>query len=101
MHQLIAQLVRQVRVFFAPCGRHREGCPTPAPPATVFRPAPSVRAWYEPIDGQATALVRPYLGVHEQSEEARTQREWRRVLWFATYGTHLDGWENHAARAAA
>ncbi|WP_158708320.1 MULTISPECIES: hypothetical protein [unclassified Streptomyces] len=30
---------------------------TPSRPAI----APTVRAWYEPIDGSATRLVRPYL----------------------------------------
>ncbi|MFH9982849.1 hypothetical protein ACH4ND_27125 [Streptomyces sp. NPDC017179] len=53
-------------------------------------PAPTVRHWYEPIDGATTLLVRPYLTAHDREERARTQRLRRDVLWCATYGVDLD-----------
>jgi hypothetical protein len=101
MRHLISQLVSQVRVLLAPGGRHQAECPAPPPRADVFRPASSVRAWYEPIDGQATALVRPYPRVHERYDEARAQRQRRRALWFATYGIDLDGRDVHATGVVA
>ncbi|WP_179166579.1 hypothetical protein [Streptomyces sp. CB03238] len=59
--------------FTTPPGRHRAGGGRPAPPlpaplVTVRRPAATVRHWYEPLDGGASALVRPYLRACEREE---------------------------------
>ncbi|WP_245936331.1 hypothetical protein [Streptomyces cahuitamycinicus] len=58
--------------------------------------APTVRAWYEPIDGSATPLVRPYLTAHEREEKARLQRLRRGPLRLAAYGVDLDTRDIHA-----
>ncbi|WP_336321342.1 hypothetical protein [Streptomyces lavendofoliae] len=57
--------------FTAPPIRHRAADanaapPCPDPPAVAVQPAPTVRRWYEPLDGDATVLVRPYLRAYEQ-----------------------------------
>ncbi|WP_215457982.1 hypothetical protein [Streptomyces sp. ATCC 21386] len=68
------------------------------PPQPSRRPliAPTVQAWYEPIDGASTHLVRPYLAAHEREENARIQRLRRDALWCATYGVDLDRRDIHA-----
>ncbi|MGX4691705.1 hypothetical protein [Streptomyces sp. JNUCC 63] len=66
----------------------------PGPSRTV--PAFTVRRWYEPIDGAATVLVRPYLTAYEREEKARIQRLRRDALWCATYGVDLDTRDIHA-----
>ncbi|MDN3293109.1 hypothetical protein QWM81_03410 [Streptomyces ficellus] len=53
----------------------RPAPPPQAPPVTVRRPAATVRHWYEPLDGTATALVRPYLRAYEQ------EHAWRCAAW--------------------
>ncbi|MGW3725817.1 hypothetical protein [Streptomyces sp. NPDC000851] len=73
----------------------------PVPPRPTPTPAPTVRRWYTPIDGTATALVRPYLAAHEREEEARIQRLRRDILWCATYGVDLDTRDIHACLGAA
>ncbi|MFJ1653353.1 hypothetical protein ACIOC2_18575 [Streptomyces sp. NPDC088337] len=65
------------------------------------RLAPTVRCWYEPIDGATTVLVRPYLTAHEGEEEARSQRLRRDALWCATYGVGLDNRNIRACPGAA
>jgi hypothetical protein len=65
------------------------------------RVASTVRAWYEPIDGSATPLVRPYLTAYEREEKARLQRLRRDTLWLATYGVDLDSRDIHACLGAA
>lgn len=71
---------------------HSRMTPDPHTPArTRFKPpgvqiAPTVRGWYEPIDGAAVVLVRPYLTAHEPDETARLQRLRRDTPWFAAYG---------------
>ncbi|MEH0423266.1 hypothetical protein [Streptomyces sp. B21-083] len=52
--------------------------------------APTVRTWYEPIDGAAISPVRPYLTAYECEETARLQRLRRDTPWFAAYGAGLD-----------
>ncbi|WP_030899557.1 hypothetical protein [Streptomyces sp. NRRL S-474] len=66
MRRLIMGVVAWVRLFRVPETRTTEQ-PMSLPvrrqvarPASPH-PAPTVRAWYEPIDGSATRLVRPYL----------------------------------------
>jgi hypothetical protein len=63
--------------------------------------ASTIHAWYEPIDGSATPLVRPYLAVYERDEKARLQRLRRDTLWLATYGVDLDSRNIHACLGAA
>ncbi|MDO0914307.1 hypothetical protein QQM39_26800 [Streptomyces sp. DT2A-34] len=63
--------------------------------------APTVRLWYEPIDGATTALVRPYLAAYESEEKVRLQRLRRDILWCATYGVDLDTRDIHACLGAA
>jgi hypothetical protein len=108
MRRLIRQLTGWMRPFFTPTARDRdERMPWPAdPPVTRSTsprstPAPTVRAWCEPIDGSATHLVRPYLTAHEREEEARLQRLRRDTLWLATYGVDLDSRDIHACLGAA
>ncbi|MBA2808655.1 hypothetical protein E0500_014925 [Streptomyces sp. KM273126] len=63
--------------------------------------APTVRRWYEPVDGTSTPLVRPYLQAHEREEEARIQRLRRDSLRCATYGLDLDTHDIHSHLGAA
>ncbi|OKJ99732.1 hypothetical protein AMK26_27430 [Streptomyces sp. CB03234] len=81
MHRLLVDVFERIRAgLVGPPGRHRTGGasaapprpapprpapPRPTPPAIAARPAPTVRHWYEPLDGEATALVRPYLRAYE------------------------------------
>lgn len=91
----LVRLASRVRSLVTPTGRHRGGLtpvrsepPPPPPPPHPTRPAPTVRAWHAPIDGAATALVRPYLPAYEREEAVRQQR--RIILLAATYGIDLD-----------
>ena len=92
MRRLIRKLTAWAQVFPAPAGRHRAAClPLPGPPKTLQVPrartaiAETVRAWYEPIDGTTTALVRPYLAAYECDERAHFQQLRRDTLRHATY----------------
>lgn len=67
----------------------------------MFPLAPTVQAWYEPIDGTTTRLVRPYLAAYEREEKVRLQRLRRDTLWCATYGVDLDTRDIHARLEAA
>ncbi|MDX2825419.1 hypothetical protein PV416_31170 [Streptomyces ipomoeae] len=103
MRRLFRQIACWLRVFTVPTGRHRARFrPGPHPPQES-QPgplraliAPTVQAWYEPIDGASTRLVRPYLAAHEREEKARIQRLRRDTLWCATYGVDLDNRDIHA-----
>lgn len=100
MRPLISRLTARVRLLLAPPDRPHDGPPSTTPPAPSpepFRPAPTVRAWYEPIDGAATALVRPYLRAYEEEEGVRQRR--RIVLLAATYGIDLDTRDIHHLEA--
>lgn len=114
MRRLIRQLADWARLFLAPTGRRRaewSAPPSRQPQAsrpTTLRPepsspapAPTVLAWYAPLDGTDTALVRPYLTAHECEEKARLQRLRRDILWCATYGVDLDSRDIHAGLGAA
>ena len=102
MNRWIRRLVDWVRVITAATGCHRAGqLPSPLlslPPHPARRPpiALTVQAWYEPIDGASTRLVRPYLAAHECEEKARIQRLRRDTLWCATCGVDLDVRDIHA-----
>ncbi|MGW3644950.1 hypothetical protein [Streptomyces sp. NPDC000878] len=106
MSGLIASFARLLRGFTAPSGHcHRIGQSLPVPHRrtpvyTRFKPpgiavAPTVRPWYEPIDGTTTVLVRPYLAAYEHEETARLQRLRRDTPWFAAYGVDLDALDVH------
>ncbi|MER5182629.1 hypothetical protein ABT009_30480 [Streptomyces sp. NPDC002896] len=77
-----------------PCGRHRADR-TPAPPllAPPARPS-SPRSGYGlegPLNGEETALVRPYLVAHEQRQERARQHQRRLALVLAAdFGIDLD-----------
>lgn len=108
MRQLIRQLSSWTRLFFNPSGRRRARCQSPhgaspsvLPAAPCFTVAPTVRPWYDPIDGTSTPLVRPYLTAYEHEEKARLQRLRRDALWWATYGVDLDTLDIHAVLGAA
>jgi hypothetical protein len=118
MFYAIARALDRVRAHFAPRGRHRaRALPSgtgplrrPAKPVDPTIPcpgsrrmviAPTIRAWYAPIDGTSTPLVRPYLSAHEREEKARLQRLRRDTLWCAAYGVDLDTRDIHAWLGAA
>ncbi|NEA61149.1 hypothetical protein [Streptomyces sp. SID12488] len=96
MRRLIRKLADWAQIL-APAGRHRAVClPLPGPPQTLQVPRPrnaiaeTVRAWYQPIDGAATALVRPYLTAYECDERAHLQRRGLDALGHTTYGVVPD-----------
>lgn len=108
MRRLIRQLTNWTWEFIAPIGRHRAGClplpvPSQTPPLTPSRApvAATVRTWDQPLDGAATALVRPYVVTYERDEKARLQRLRRDTLWCATYGIDLDTRDIHRSWEAA
>lgn len=83
-------LLRTVLTLRAPRGRHRattaqksSRCgapprppkrPAPGPGVTGLTLAPTVRRWYEPLDGAANLLVRPYVAVYEGGGASRGLR---------------------------
>jgi len=80
----MATLLRRIlEILFRPTGRHRATGQTPVPQE---RPPLPRRARCEVFDGNAVALVRPYLIAHEQRREAHRQRERRRALVLAMMG---------------
>ncbi|MEV6587606.1 hypothetical protein [Streptomyces acidicola] len=96
MRRLVRPLADWASAFIAPAVRDREPPPLPRsspplPPTPLHTSlASTVRIWYEPIDGTATALVRPYLTAYEREEKARVQRLRRDSLRLATYDGGLD-----------
>jgi hypothetical protein len=101
VRRLIRKLVGWVRLFCASATQSTELRMSLPVPRQVVRPtsplpALTVRAWYEPIDGYATPLVRPYLTAHEREEKARPQRLRRDPLRLAAYGVDLDARDIHA-----
>lgn len=78
MNDFIARALEWVRVLLAPVrGRHRAATGPVTPPARRRAPHAEPRASRvprmvgEPIDGDATALVRPYLVAYEQWRRRR------------------------------
>ncbi|MFG3508160.1 hypothetical protein ACGF5F_21970 [Streptomyces sp. NPDC047821] len=64
-------------------------------------PAWTVRGWYEPLDGDATALVRPYLRAYEREEAERARQWWRGGLLWGTYDVGPGTSDAQRAGAAA
>lgn len=87
---LLGSLADCVKVLLAPRGRHRAGrhvrqvvtasplVMSAAPPRPPV--AATVRHWYEPLDGGASPLVRPYLVAWEGEERSRSRRDIHRTL---------------------
>ncbi len=77
-HPVIRVIGHLLRPLCTPRGRHRAGSPAlPVPPRHPVTPAftrpsqPGPYATDTPIDGRATAMVRPYLLTHEQRQRHR------------------------------
>lgn len=86
MHRQCAHVINRLRSLIAPRGRHRAGALSRlSRPARAARPAavaltprhPGPYATDTPIDGRATAMIRPYLLTREQQQERRPQRQFR------------------------
>ncbi|MFH8625086.1 hypothetical protein ACH4A8_24965 [Streptomyces vietnamensis] len=100
MTDLIRALFLWVRLVFGTRrgGRHRartalRAAPAPTPaPAPVQPPTPrSPYALDVPLDGCASALVRPYLLADEQRQERARQRQRRLAMVLAAdFGIDLD-----------
>lgn len=119
MTQVIHRLLTWVLEWCLPAtgGRHRAGQP-PQParldsPAGPARPAHRPR-YSAPLDGTATALVRPYLVAHERRQRAGHQQlpsetEWlrqrreRRALYLANRGIYVSSRmvRHHPVRTSA
>ncbi|WP_156726992.1 hypothetical protein [Streptomyces apocyni] len=85
----------------APRGRHRAGPqrdgvrrPVVVRQAVRTRPRPGPYATDTPLDGHASAPVRPYLLTPEQ-------RRRRRALWLTTYGVDVGPRRTHGVEVAA
>ncbi|MCZ1009491.1 hypothetical protein [Streptomyces lydicus] len=94
MHRQYAHVINRLRSLIAPRGRHRAGAlshfsrPARAARPTVVATAPRRPGPYAtdtPIDGRATAMIRPYLLTREQRHERRHRRQLR-TLWVTAYG---------------
>ncbi|MCP9958742.1 hypothetical protein [Streptomyces sudanensis] len=107
---IIHAFTRLVLDLFAPGNGRRRAGARPAEPVDAARsPRPGPGAWRlpaprspyglgGPLDGEATALVRPYLAAYE----ARHRHAWRRtaLVLAADFGIDLDDRDLHAAGAA-
>lgn len=107
---IIHAFTRLVLDLFAPgTGRRRAGARPAGPAGAARSPRPGPGAWRlpaprspyglgGPLDGEETALVRPYLAAHE----ARHRQAWRRVALAlaADFGIDLDERDLHGLGAA-
>lgn len=94
MTSLATRTTARLRSLFAPRGKHRALHPSPTPPqAASPGSCPGPYATDTPIDGRATALVRPYLLTPEQ-------RQRRRALRLATYGIDVGPRRIHGMEVA-
>ncbi|MET7481006.1 hypothetical protein ABZT17_42710 [Streptomyces sp. NPDC005648] len=96
MHDLIPRAVHWLRLLLAPgTGRRRRPRahrhPFPCVHITVVRPR-SPYGIHAPLDGSASALVRPYLVAHERDADEAALQQRRRValVLAADYGIDLD-----------
>ncbi|MFJ9585363.1 hypothetical protein [Streptomyces acidicola] len=102
MHDLIRRTLEWLRLFLAPgTGKRRRPHRHPLPLLTPVRPStpqpsplPHHRSPYglpTPLDGTASALVRPYLTAREEEEEAALRQRRRLALVLAAdFGIDLD-----------
>lgn len=101
MHDFILRTLERLRLLLGPGTgkRRRSHChPMPRPDLTPVRPTvaplPRHRSPYglpTPLDGTASALVRPYLAAHEEEEEvALRQRRRLTLVLAADFGIDLD-----------
>ncbi|WP_329121027.1 hypothetical protein [Streptomyces sp. NBC_01465] len=98
---MLAFLIRvldNICTFVSPRGRHRAGDWWPLPDTAHLAPTSladrSPYATDSPLDGRATAMVRPYT-------LSREQRERRRELWLATYGIDVGPRRIHGKQVTA
>ena len=98
MHDLIRRTLEWLRLLFAPgTGRRRRPRRHPHPslcltPVRTSAPLPRHRSPYglpTPLDGTASALVRPYLAALEQEAALQQHRRLALVL-AADFGIDLD-----------
>ncbi|MCD7438856.1 hypothetical protein [Streptomyces lincolnensis] len=100
MYDLIPRALQRLRLLFAPStGKRRRRTPFPYVHAVTLGhgpltspPLPRHRSPYglpAPLDGTASALVRPYLAAHEE-EAALKQRRRLALVLAADYGIDLD-----------
>ncbi|WSQ11895.1 hypothetical protein OG604_31380 [Streptomyces sp. NBC_01231] len=96
MHDLIRRNLEWLRLLFAPgTGKRRRPRRHPSPYLTPVRPSaplPRHRSPYglpTPLDGTASALVRPYLAALEQEAALQQHRRLALVL-AADFGIDLD-----------
>ncbi|WP_328386357.1 hypothetical protein OHS81_21825 [Streptomyces sp. NBC_00400] len=94
MRRQYVHVIERLRSLIAPRGRHRAGMLSRLPRAAcAARPAaialtprrPGPYATDIPIDGRATAMIRPYLLTREQRQERRHRRKLR-TLQVTAYG---------------
>ncbi|MDX3453184.1 hypothetical protein PV396_14690 [Streptomyces sp. ME02-8801-2C] len=92
MRRLIRRFSDWAQTLLTPAGHHHAVClPPPGPLQALQIPQPriaiaeTVRAWYEPLDGTANKLVRPYLAAYEFEERASRRRLLGDDSWHATY----------------
>ncbi|MGW3399409.1 hypothetical protein [Streptomyces hydrogenans] len=106
MRNLIVALLTRLLSTLAADSRQPQAsghaaAPLPALRAEEHRPR-SPYGLPETLDGEGTALVRPYLLAHERQEEGARQR-WRRacLVLAADFGIDLDTRDVHAVGAVA
>lgn len=105
MHDLIPRAVHWLRLLLAPGpGKRRKSRPHRHPfpcvqitlvrhhPATALPRPRSPYGMHAPLDGGASALVRPYLVAHERDAEEVVLQQRRRLalVLAADYGIDLD-----------
>ncbi|ANZ21662.1 hypothetical protein SNOUR_42170 [Streptomyces noursei ATCC 11455] len=77
-----------LRALLPARGRHRsaDAPPTPGHPDTPTLTIPRVPVEQRMLRGEDVAFLRPYVLTPQERQERRSQRGWRRALWFSTYG---------------
>ncbi|MEU2548395.1 hypothetical protein ABZ618_23635 [Streptomyces roseolus] len=103
---IVALLARLLSALTADPRDAQAGTPTTAPAPALRAGECRPRSPYvltDPLTGESTALVRPYLLAHERQEERAARQLWRRVslVLAADLGIDLDTRDVHAAGARA
>jgi hypothetical protein len=90
-HRIARLFEPLLRFLFPGSGSHRAvTAPTRQRPALAYADGHTARhAGSRPLRGEDNTMVRPYLVVHEQREEAKQQRARRRALWLAVHGVDV------------